>query len=553
MNPEPTSDGRASAIADENAIPIPPRFRWLKRLSLLGGCLLVALLGLRLWWGYEADRRLRQVVERYQAAGELVYAAEFDAVLDAVPDEENKALLLATAISGIVATTASGFGFDQIVDQPEILQDNREAAAELFQANAPVLDLVRQARFRPAVAWSERLEGLAASFTVGLGSGQRALAKLLWFAAYYQFQQGDHAAAIETFKDSLAFGEAVGAHPTVLSSLVAQGSDGLTCAFVEHVGSRLSVAGGQGLTTEPTRSATRSQVEELIDMLLNEGPCREAAIRSYRGDRAGDLDNIDFADAQARQGGLWGRVAYFATRPLFVLDTIRAMELSTLAAQAAGKPTWPEADAHFPSETQPDSWLRSLTRPITVSVWGDAGKSNLRGIELHFRLLARRRMTATALAIRLFEVDHGRRPATLTELVPAYLPRVPPDPFLPDGGGIRYKPDARPAVLYALGGDGKDDGGEEPRRKDGRIDTERFDIVFYLDGKPKRVPPGAAPSTQAVHDDENVEDDRGEADEGQEAQGEPNGGHSEGDQPGPDSEMRHGAPDDANEDDEPHQ
>jgi hypothetical protein len=44
-----------------------------------------------------------------------------------------------------------------------------------------------------------------------------------------------------------------------------------------------------------------------------------------------------------------------------------------------------------------------------------------------FELATRRHACATLLAIRLFELDHGRVPTTLDELVPTYLPEVPRD------------------------------------------------------------------------------------------------------------------------------
>jgi len=51
------------------------------------------------------------------------------------------------------------------------------------------------------------------------------------------------------------------------------------------------------------------------------------------------------------------------------------------------------------------------------------------------------------IACHLFEREKGRRPQTLDELVPEYLPAVPLDPF--DGKPFRYKPDD--GILYSVG------------------------------------------------------------------------------------------------------
>jgi hypothetical protein len=70
------------------------------------------------------------------------------------------------------------------------------------------------------------------------------------------------------------------------------------------------------------------------------------------------------------------------------------------------------------------------------------------------------------IAIEQYRADRGSPPATLDELVPAYLPRLPVDPYAADGK-FRYRvlgtPDAqkRTYLVYSVGLDGKDDNGNE--------------------------------------------------------------------------------------------
>jgi len=71
-----------------------------------------------------------------------------------------------------------------------------------------------------------------------------------------------------------------------------------------------------------------------------------------------------------------------------------------------------------------------------------------------------------ALALRAYQGERGRYPDRLEALVPAYLKRVPPDPF-GKGGAPIYRPEGSRYVLYSLGPDGKDDGGkpvQDPRQ-----------------------------------------------------------------------------------------
>ena len=73
-----------------------------------------------------------------------------------------------------------------------------------------------------------------------------------------------------------------------------------------------------------------------------------------------------------------------------------------------------------------------LASGVVPQISAILGPSHKRSAQLHLRSLAVRRMAAIALAIRLYQLEHGRRPKTLDELVPAYLDAVPLDPFAPD-------------------------------------------------------------------------------------------------------------------------
>ena len=75
-------------------------------------------------------------------------------------------------------------------------------------------------------------------------------------------------------------------------------------------------------------------------------------------------------------------------------------------------------------------------------------------------LEARRRAAVTAVAVQKLRLTQGGKLAEqLDELVPRFLPSVPLDPY--DGQPLRYK--RRPAgfVVYSIGPDGRDDGGQE--------------------------------------------------------------------------------------------
>jgi ABC-type transport system involved in multi-copper enzyme maturation permease subunit len=76
--------------------------------------------------------------------------------------------------------------------------------------------------------------------------------------------------------------------------------------------------------------------------------------------------------------------------------------------------------------------------------------------------LAPLRCLLTALAVERYHRRHGCWPASLSELVPAQLADVPADPC--DGNPLRYRRLPDGVVVYSVGADGTDDGGNLDRR-----------------------------------------------------------------------------------------
>ncbi len=81
----------------EIAVADPPRFRWLKRGTVIGFGVIVALAGVRLWWGWEAQRRLDAIVAAMHARGEPILAEDFKSPPLASGDNAAPILLQAAA------------------------------------------------------------------------------------------------------------------------------------------------------------------------------------------------------------------------------------------------------------------------------------------------------------------------------------------------------------------------------------------------------------------------------------------------------------------------
>ena len=83
------------------------------------------------------------------------------------------------------------------------------------------------------------------------------------------------------------------------------------------------------------------------------------------------------------------------------------------------------------------------------------------------------RGTKLLIAMRAYQIEKGKIPASLDELIPEYISEAPEDPF--DGNPIRYS--AEKKIIYSVGSNLKDEGGSE--REDWRIMPDpTFKIEF---------------------------------------------------------------------------
>lgn len=123
---------------------------------------------------------------------------------------------------------------------------------------------------------------------------------------------------------------------------------------------------------------------------------------------------------------------------------------------AASRRPWPEPlDAVFGSGEEPpkrSSRLLSKVSPFVQLSGGTLGA-------VHCTLLA--------VAVERYHRRHGRPPDSLEEIVPAHLDSIPPDPFT--GGDLLYKIDSEAYVVYSVGVNRVDDGGQVTTSTDGRV------------------------------------------------------------------------------------
>lgn len=443
----------------EPATPHPPRFRWLKRLSLAGFLLVGLLLSIRLWWGHHARRLLDIEIAAAHARGEPVLMEDFNRA-ERLADEENAAVLLQTAAWSINYNPAQT-DFDNRFDWDLALTDaDRALQAGIVIANTKALQLARQAVALPRADWNIRLTSPLPAVLLPHLNGQRGLADLLRTAAFHHHQTGDDALVMQDLTCLLRQVQAIDQQPAFLvNHLVAIGISEVGCGLTMRLAGdlKLIVSADASPAAGP---ATSAQVRTLIARLLDTRAYHQAAAMAWYGERVilTDDQSLLWFIAPSPAAPPWQPTAMWPIQPMLQLDALRMFRWETAIAHASTGSTFPAAKAKLPAKlpTLSPSPLRQMTSILRSAGWmGATGRSNV----THFRGLAERRMAAVLLAIRLYQLDHdGSSPPTLAALVPAYLPAVPIDPFSPQAAALRYVAAPGSEVIYSVGENGNDDG-----------------------------------------------------------------------------------------------
>lgn len=151
---------------------------------------------------------------------------------------------------------------------------------------------------------------------------------------------------------------------------------------------------------------------------------------------------------------------YFATVESSVRGNAALPALVTLRATAQPKPSdwWPLARATEDFMSMEQAFLKTLSQE------------------------AQTRLATTAIAIHRYQSRKQRLPETLNGLVPEFLPRVPDDPM--DGKPLRYQPQPDGTfLLYSIGDDGLDQGGDATERLSSIRSTVTFGSGFSLESR----------------------------------------------------------------------
>lgn len=404
-------------VINDPTLPHPPRYWWLKRLSLGMAVMFFVIIGLRVWWGYEAHRRLYGFIAAADARGIPIRPEQFKSAY--VPDDQNAALdyMKVTERHQPLATAWKKTVWLIPLDR-QLTSSEVDLIAPVVVDHADRLALLRVARAKPGFDWKmNRPVPVSMRAPIQLSS-------VAYSAVRLHLARGDHHEAVETLRDINHYASGVGASSPVHiahTMRIVMLKD--SAAHVENLCDALAVTGAAEAAIV-SRPVERTNVVALIKDLLDDDNVRASASRVAQCNSTLAMDVIDQLKISGGKGLWW-------YKPSLLTSLHHMMQHHRASAEALKSEFYVDYKTLAPpAVVVPSPSLTGYARFLEVmTAQSDSWVDN------HFSCLKKRRAAAVRLAAKLYMLEHdGQSPPSAEALVPEYLPYLPADPMDPNRG-----------------------------------------------------------------------------------------------------------------------
>jgi hypothetical protein len=437
-----------------------------RRWAIILGCVLVLAavpVGYYFYQKWATGRELDAVIARIDADDPRWRIEEILADRQAIADADNPALVAARA--DILLRGAGNLDllggeknwrlFDKMTSVRQLHPLQIEVLRPALEQRADAVKLARTLKEFPGEGrFAIKLSPDYLSTNLDPLQRCRNVMNLLQYDAMLRAEDGDAAGAMESCRALLVTARAIGDEPYLIAALIRFAGQFISISALER-----TLAQGE----PPAR-----ELEAMQELLASEieVPLLAKAIRGERGGFDQLLVMLDKGHVKASSvfgafgpGGsrnTWE--AWFLDHIPIVLTQGRAdhLELMTQAVEAARLPAEKQKGAFARVEKahkESSSLVVRLLMPALTKV-SDANQ----------RSQACLRCALVGVAAERYRIRNNQWPATLGKLVDdGLLKAIPVDPY--DGQPLRYKLRPDGAVVYSIGHDGVDNGGNINRER----------------------------------------------------------------------------------------
>jgi hypothetical protein len=463
------------------------KWRWPRRV----GYVLLALLTLAVGWccydHYRLVGKLKEATDALDRDDPGWRLADIEAARAVIPDEQNGARCVVRAVQLLPKEWPPKDLTDALthLDPPSRLDPTlRERLAAEMDAVRPALEEARKLADMPQGRYP--IHYPRNPFDTLLHEQQRArrVFALLDYDALRLAEEGRANDALRSCRATLNAGRSIGDEPTCISLLIRHAGVLTACRGAERV-----LAQGE---PDPAELVA-------FQRLLTDEDADPGLVVALRGERAMQhelFDAIEAGDvsltelAEQGKGPDWHeRLFGWADRDMLREGHPFLLERMTRRIEIAKLPLHEQAAAERAFDAQFDRLPRRA--PASALAVGLLTPALDKASASYRRKIAVVRCLLVALAAERFRRDKGTWPAAADDLAPDYLESVPLDPF--DGNPIRYRRMDGGLVVYAVGPDETDDGGNLDPGDASRPGTDIGVRLWDPDKRRQPAPPTGPP------------------------------------------------------------
>ncbi len=434
-----------------------PRWRRIaRRLGIVLGMLGVIAFTANVIWGYVETRRLNAEIAAIKAAGEPLTFRDLDAGWPEVSEEDDAGPFYEAALALVRGRTASEL-WDAYEAYGNALRKSPTSrpASDVTQRierhladNALALDMLDRGAERPAC-------GFKIGVQCGIGgslerlSRVRAVAKPLGLRALVRAADGDGDGAVNSLIGLIRMQRVFDRQPILIAHLNRVSIAGLACWDTRIV-----------LETNRPSDAALARLQEALTATDVPRPLERVILaeRVYGVEMMRDLVAGAVGSRLPEEGGanLEGQwpASGFWSRPLAKHWAVGYLRDMGKQVQDSRKPLHESLRDAGTNESAKSMFGQLLTPALT------------RLAVLTARSVADTRCAAVAVMIERYRRTHGCVPPGLDVMVPQFAETIPSDPFT--GRPLLYRADDKAYVVYSVGENGTDDGGDVDRDADER-------------------------------------------------------------------------------------
>jgi len=366
-------------------------------------------------------------------------------------------------------------------DCPADLNDvELDSLSTWLKKNEPAIGMFRQGADRPYY-WNtyqtdeegELATGVMQHAMAPLASYKR-LAQTMSWRVRYDTHNGDIDSALRNSVALLRFGRHLQGHGLLTEQLVGTAIEALAHEVVFTVLNKVDVPADALETLQKELEKLVSDPEPVICLEAEKAFWYDQIQRTFTDDSHGSgrvlIRGIPYAVGDWKDG-IWRFVSFsYPDRREVVASIDTHFEQ---AAELSDKTPW---DWHTEDPVL-DEWSNVVPKSLMLGIVGPA---HSRVAQVEWRLKTDREALLTVLALMRYQKKIGRYPTSLDEVVAAgYLEKLPMDPY--GDKPLIYEKTKDSFVLYSIGLNFKDDGGEPGKSSAGRLRkwSDNGDTVFW--------------------------------------------------------------------------